>query len=318
MEEMERAMRIVSMVPSGTEIVCALGLTDALVGVTYECDYPPEVRGRTVVVESTLPPGLPPAEIHRLVSEAYRAGRNYFRIRTDRLAELRPDLVITQGVCSVCAVAPGQIDTVLHWHPPFRNLALQAGTIEGIWEDIRRVGEATGQTAEAEALVGRLQTRLKELQARVPRAAVRPRVLLLEWLDPPMVAGHWVPEMVGWAGGIPVLNEAGQPSRTIPWSDVEAADPDAIFLVPCGYRLADVLEELRRLRPPEGWFRLRAVRRRAVWAADAGAYFSRPGPRFVHGVEILVEALWGLPVFSDATNPGAWAPAEAWLADNPG
>ncbi|GBC85943.1 Vitamin B12-binding protein [bacterium HR11] len=306
-------MRIVSMVPSATEIVAALGLLDDLVGVTYECDFPPEVRGKAIVVESTLPPGLPPAEVHRLVSEAYRAGRNYFRVRTDLLAELRPDLIITQGVCSVCAVAPGQVDTALHLHPPLRNLVLQAETVDGIFEDIRRVGAATGRTAEAEALVDRLQARLEALRAQIPPTAVRPRVLLLEWLDPPMVAGHWVPEMVERAGGVHVLNEAGRPSRTISWADVAAADPDAIFLVPCGYRLEAVLEEIRRLSPPAGWSRLRAVRRRAVWAADASAYFSRPGPRFVHGVEVLMEALWGLRVFSDASNPTAWALADPWL-----
>jgi len=306
-------MRIVSMVPSATEIVSALGLLDDLVGVTYECDFPPEVRGKTVVVESTLPHGLPPAEVHRLVSEAYRAGRNYFRVRTDRIAELQPDLIITQGVCSVCAVAPGQVDAALHVHPPVRNLVLQAETVEGIFEDIRRVGAATGRTAEAEALVRRLRSRLEGLRAQVPPTPGRPRVLLLEWLDPPMVAGHWGPEMVEWAGGLPVLNDAGRPSRTISWADVEAADPDAILLVPCGYRLTSVLEEIRHLRPPAGWSWLRAVRRRAVWAADASAYFSRPGPRFIHGIEILIEALWGVRVFSDASAPAAWAPAEAWL-----
>lgn len=306
-------MRIVSMVPSATEIVSALGLLDDLVGVTYECDFPPEVRGKTVIVESTLPHGLPLAEIHRLVSEAYRAGRNYFRVRTDLLAELQPDLIITQGVCSVCAVAPGQVDTALHLHPPVRTLILQAETIEGILQDIRQVGVATGRTAEAETLVDCLWARLEVLCGQVPPTSDRPRVLLLEWLDPPMVAGHWAPEMVEWAGGVHVLNEAGRPSRTIAWADVEAADPDAIFLVPCGYRLADVLQELRHLRPPAGWSRLRAVRRRAVWAADANAYFSRPGPRFIHGVEVLIEALWGLQVFSDVSSPAAWAPAEAWL-----
>ncbi len=306
-------MRIVSMVPSATETVCALGLLDDLVGVTYECDFPPAVRGKAVVVESTLPPGLPPAEVHRLVSEAYREGRNYFRVRTDLLAELRPDLVITQGVCSVCAVAPGQVDTALHLHPPLRNLVLQAATVEGILQDIRWVGAATGRTAEAEALVGRLRARLEALRAQVPRASSRPRVLLLEWLDPPIVAGHWAPEMVEWAGGVPVLNDAGRPSRTVGWGDVEAADPDVIVLVPCGYRLPEVLEEIRRLRPPAGWSRLRAVRRGAVGAADASAYFSRPGPRFVHGVEVLLEVLWGVGVFSDASGSRAWAPAEAWL-----
>lgn len=306
-------MRIVSMVPSATEIVSALGLLDDLVGVTYECNFPPEVRGKAVIVESMLPQGLPPAEIHRLVSEAYRAGRNYFRVRTDLLAELQPDLIITQGVCSVCAVAPGQVDTALHLHPPVRNLILRAETIEGIFQDIRQVGAATGRMAEAEAWVDRLRARLEALRGQVPPTPDRPRVLLLEWLDPPMVAGHWAPEMVEWVGGVHVLNEAGRPSRTITWADVEAADPDAIFLVPCGYQLADVLQELPHLRPPAGWSRLRAVRRRAVWAADANAYFSRPGPRFVHGIEVLIEALWGLQVFSDVSNPAAWALAEAWL-----
>ncbi|MCS7313255.1 MAG: cobalamin-binding protein [Acidobacteria bacterium] len=306
-------MRIVSMVPSATEIVGALGLVDDLVGVTYECDFPPEVRGKAVVVESTLPQGLAPAEIHRLVSEAYQAGRNYFRVRTDLLAELQPDLIITQGVCSVCAVAPGQVDTALHLHPPVRNLVLRAETVEGIFEDIRQVGTATDRTPQAEALVDHLRTRLKVLRSQVPLESNRPRVLLLEWLDPPIVAGHWVPEMVEWAGGIHVLNEAGRPSRTIPWTDVEVADPDVIFLIPCGYRLSAVLEEIQRLPPPAGWSRLRCVRRRAVWAVDASAYFSRPGPRFVHGVEVLIEVLWGLQVFSDVWNPAAWALAETWL-----
>ena len=295
-------MRIVSTVPSATEIVCSLGLLDSLVGVSYGCDYPPEVRNKPVVVESTMPRGLSSREIHEFVSRAKREGKSYFRVRYDLIEKLEPDLVIFQGVCDVCAVSPSHVGELsIHIHKPYNTMTLSGGDIGGIMEDIRRVGEATDRREEARHLILKITGRIEEVSriASERRGEETPRVLFLEWLDPPMVGGHWVPEMIKLAGGEPVLAREGEPSRVVSWTSILRENPDYIILGPCGYHVVDTLRELESLRPPRGWWELDAVRESRVYLVEASHYFSRPGPRIVNGVELLSDLLWGTSLFSD-------------------
>ncbi|MDJ0270185.1 MAG: cobalamin-binding protein [Aigarchaeota archaeon] len=307
-------LRIVSTVPSATEIVCALGLIDSLVGVTYGCDFPPEVRGKPIVVESTMPKGLTMREIHELVSKAKQQGKNYFSVKLDLLAELKPNLLIYQGVCDVCSVQQKQVHNTFSVNPSsFNVLSLHAENIMGILDDIRRVGGATAKAVEAASLVRKLSMRIQELNTMVVVKNRRPRVLLMEWLDPPIVGGHWAPELVNLAGGLPTLAESGRPSQTVSWDEIAREDPDIIVAVPCGYTVPETLREMRRISPPEDWWRLKAVREGQVWVADARSYFSRPGPRFIHGLEILVELLWDMQAYSDSAGVEPYALAEPWL-----
>ncbi len=307
-------LRIVSTVPSATETVCALGLIDSLVGVTYGCDFPPEVRSKPIVVDSTMPKGLTMREIHELVSKAKQQGRNYFRVRFDLLAELKPNLLIYQGVCDVCSVQQKQVHNTFNVNMPlFSTLSLHAENVAGILDDIRRVGRATAKAVEAASLVRKLSMRMNELNTMVAMKNRRPRVLLMEWLDPPIVGGHWAPELVNLAGGYPILAESGKPSHTVSWNEIIREDPDIIVAVPCGYTVPETLREMRRISPPEDWWRLKAVREEQVWVADARSYFSRPGPRFIHGLEILMELLWDMQAYSDSAGVEPHALAEPWL-----
>jgi len=306
-------MRIVSTVPSATEVVCRLGLCSSLVGVTYGCDYPPEVIGKPIVVESTLPKGLSSREIHELVSRAKREGRNYFRIRYDLINELEPDLVIFQGTCDVCSVQPTQLSLNFHIHKPFNTLILNAKDIQGILNDIKAVGEAVGKVEEANKTNQEIMKRIKEIRQADRRENMKPRVLFLEWIDPPMNAGHWVPEMIELVGGEAVLASKDNPSRVIDWKAVAEADPDVIIFGPCGFHVVDSLKEMERTKPPSIWSRLKAVKNQQVWVVEASHYFSRPGPRFVHGVEILHDILWGSRLFSDEAEVEPFSLALPWL-----
>ena len=289
-------MRIVSMVPSGTEIVAALGMESALVGRTYGCDYPPSVRRLPVVVESTLPANLSPRAIDAAVRRAVQEGRNHFRIRWDRIRSLRPDVILTQGVCTVCAVDSRQIrDTALPADLQGVTVCvLRAGDLTGVAEDIRRIGAAIHRTSEADRLAAHFQHRLERLRTIGHHCArgQRPRVLILEWTDPPIAGGHWVPEMVIAAGGEPVLSIPGNPSRTVTWAEIADAAPEVIIIAPCGYGIDAALQEATKTNWPAEWWDLPAVRAGRVWAVDANAYFSRPGPRLLHGIELILSILW--------------------------
>jgi len=317
-QEAFTGMRIVSTVPSATEIVCALGLLDSLVGVSYGCDYPPEVRGKPAVVESTLPRGLGSREIHELVSKAKREGRSYFRIRYDLISELNPDLLIFQGVCDVCGVHPSIVNpSFLHTHKLFKTLTLGGGDIRGVMDDIVKVGKATERVYEAKGLTEKIAGRIDEVREAAERNSRggrrAPKVLFLEWLDPPITAGHWVPEMIKIAGGLPVLAEEGQPSKVIEWRSILDADPDCIILGPCGFHVVDTLRELESITPTEGWRGIKAVKEGQVYVVESSHYFSRPGPRVVHGVEMLSDILWGTSFFSDSINRETVALADPWV-----
>ncbi len=285
-------MRIVSLLPSLTEICWALGLADQLVAVTHECDYPPAVRAKPRITRSLLPPGLSHSEIDAAVRARVAAGLPLYELDRELLATLQPDLILTQDLCPVCAVSVDEVCQLASRLPrPARVLSVEPTTLDEILDSIVTVGRATGRTATAQAVVSALRRRLEWIEQRLGPVGQRPRVVCLEWLAPPIVAGHWVPEMVERAGGYDALGVAGKPSFTVTWDDVAAAAPDALVLMPCGYDLAGTQALGRELLSDPTLRQVPAVVGGAVWAVDASSYFSRPGPRVVRGVEILAALL---------------------------
>ena len=279
-------MRIASLLPSATEIVFAVGAGDEVVGVSHECDYPEAARGLPVLTGSAVETrGLPQAEIDAAISSLLASGGSTYAIDVDRLRDLRPDLVITQALCDVCAVSEGQVHRVVHEEQlGARVLTLTPLDLEGVARSIEEVGEATGRAPAAARLAANLRERMAPPD---PIPASRPRVLALEWLDPPYAAGHWVPEQVARAGGEDVLARPGQKSERVTWETVAASAPDVVLLLPCGLSLDEVVHEAGSLAERPEWRDLPAVRNGAVWALDANAWFSRPGPRLLDGIEAL-------------------------------
>jgi iron complex transport system substrate-binding protein len=285
-------MRIASLLPSATEIVCALGLADQLVGVSHECDYPPEVVSDLPrLTRSAIPPGLTSAAVDAAVSERLRRGESLYTVEEETLASLRPDLVITQALCDVCAVSFSEVKQQAARLPgPPRVLSLTPPNLLGIFEDVQTVADAAGVPERGRRLVDRLRQRLDHVSESV-RGLPRPRVFALEWLDPPFAAGHWVPEMIERAGGEAVVGRAGDKSFRVTWEKVSAARPDVILLIPCGYSAEAAQREWEALPKPAGWEKLPAAKAGRVYALDANSYCSRPAPRVVEGIERLARLL---------------------------
>jgi iron complex transport system substrate-binding protein len=286
-------MRIVSLVPNGTEILFAVGAGDLVVGVSHECDYPAEARTRPILTGSALAPGMTAAEVDAAVSSQVGSGLSLYTLDEARIAELDPDVIVTQQLCPVCAVSTEQVGDAVRPLPRCPELvSLDPQTIGEIFADIHRVGEVTGRTAEAGALLADLDRRLAAVRVMVA-GRPRPRVLALEWLDPPFAGGHWVPEMIDLAGGLDVIGVAGGHSARLTWDEVAAADPDVIVAMPCGFDEAGAREQLGTVAGRPEWRSLRAVRGAKVYPVDANGCFSRPGPRLVDGVERLARILHG-------------------------
>ncbi len=280
-------MRICSFLPSATEILYALGLGDSVAGVTYECDFPAEARQKPVVVYTKLPHGLSPAEIDRQVSEFLARGESLYRVDAEALREIEPDLIVTQDLCQVCAASPGDVGSALALLPRSPQLiSLNPNRLGNVWEDIRQVGEITRRARQAAALIAELEGRVAAVECAVA-GAPRPNVMCLEWLDPPFVAGHWVPEMVTRAGGTDMLGRVGEPGFRVTWDTVLGSQAEVLVLMPCGYGLDQTLEGFARVRLPKGCEKLPAVCQGRIFAVDGSSYFSRPGPRLAAGVEIL-------------------------------
>lgn len=303
--------RIVSLLPSATEIVCALGLEDSLVGVTHECDFPPGVVGKPVLTASRIShQTMSSVEIDHAVRSQLDGHGSIYDLDERLLAELKPDLVITQELCEVCAVS---YKTVLEAarliETDARVVSLEPNTIQDIFANIRTVGELTGRAAEAGALVSELTVRLDSLAVLLTQVEARPRTLVLEWLEPPFAPGHWVPEQVAFAGGDASFGAAGEKSRVSTAEEIREYAPEVIVLAPCGYYKEDTLRALAGARLPRGWHELPAVRDGRVWAVDATSYFSRPGPRVVEGAEILLRLIhagvFGEPGEAAAARVGA-------------
>lgn len=285
--------RIVSLLPSATEIVCALGLEDALVGITHECDYPPAVVGKPQLTASRIShQTMTSAEIDHAVRSQLDGHGSIYDLDEAQMRALKPDLVITQELCDVCAVSYKIVaQAARSFETDVRVVSLEPNTIADIFANIRTVGNLTGREAEAEAVVSELATRLDTLALALSAIETRPRTFVLEWLEPPYAPGHWVPEQVAFAGGDHAFGHAGQPSRTTTPEEIRAYAPEKIVLAPCGYYKEDIMGALEKARFPPGWGELPAVKSGEVWAVDATAYFSRPGPRVVRGAEILASII---------------------------
>ncbi|MBX6340968.1 MAG: cobalamin-binding protein [Thermomicrobiaceae bacterium] len=299
-------MRIVSLLPSVTEICFALGLGDQLCAVTHECDYPPAARSKPHATRSVLPPGITDsAEIDRRITERVLSGESIYELDVPLLQRLAPDLILTQELCEVCAVSYEDVLRVARRLPgPPRVVSIEPRSVGEVLASIRTVGALTGREAVADAVVRALEHRIQAIRERIPPRAARPRVVCLEWLDPPMVGGHWVPEMVALAGGADALGRAGEPSRRVSWQEVLDAEPEVLVLMPCGYGLEQTIAESARLHDRPGLDALPAVRRGHVYAVDGSSYFNRPGPRLVGGIEILAGVLFP-EAFARIGPPGA-------------
>ncbi|MBA2701531.1 MAG: cobalamin-binding protein [Chloroflexi bacterium] len=306
-------MRIVSLLPSATEIVCALGLEDDVVAVSHECDWPPSVVGKPVAtrVAGDLS-GARSRDIHDRVSAANHGGSSLYALDEDALAAAQPDLILTQELCRVCAIGYREVNEVARrLEGDITVVSLEPTSIEGILNSITTVGAMTETEDEAVELVEGLRQRLNEVEKRVARrrdAGRRPRrVVGLEWLDPPFTVGHWVPEQIRRAGGWDLLGLDGEKAQPTTWDALAEVDPEMMFLMPCGYHLSETVREWDRTPKPVWLADLPAIRRGALFAVDGSAYFSRPGPRVIDGIELLAEVM-DPDEFVDVAPVGGWTP----------
>ena len=285
-------MRIVSLLPSATEIICALGLRDSLVGVSHECDFPGDVGALPRVTTSAIDKDLSSAAIDQQVRDYLETSDALYVLDLDLLAELQPDLIVTQALCDVCAVSAVDVEAAICRLPTAPAIVnLEPVSLADLYQTIERVADAAGQPDAARTLIANLISRVERVATACANVSDRPRTACLEWIDPPFNAGHWTPELVSLAGGISVTGEAHQPSRTIDWEAIVKADPEIVFVACCGYSLERTLEDLPMLQQgpasidPEFWAN------RQVFVTDGNQYFNRPGPRLVDSLEILADAL---------------------------
>lgn len=292
--------RIVSFLPSATEIVYALGLGENLVGVTHECDYPPAARTKPAIVRNVLPvERMSQAEIDRAVAERMRDGKSLYVIDEPLLQELSPDLILTQNLCQVCAPSGNEISEVL---PALKKqpeiLWLTPRSVSEIFENIRAVGVATGTEAKAKELIRACEARIERLKRTISEKEDRPRVFCLEWIDPVYASGHWVPELVRMAGGVDGLGSEGGESVRVSWEQITEWAPEVIVFMPCGFNLQQTMKQIwsvfgkyspRRSEHAAAFFSLPAVQTGRVYAVDANAFFARPGPRVIEGAELLAQ-----------------------------
>ncbi len=296
-------LKIASLLPSATEIVCALGLEKHLVGITHECDYPATVTGKPHLTASRIShETMSSAEIDHAVRSNLDGHGSIYDLNERLLAELKPDLIITQELCEVCAVSYKTVKKAAKMFVAAATVvSLEPNTIADIFDNIKTVGELCGVSSKAERLVAGLQNRLDKIREKIsknetnPKSKIqnpksnRPRVFMLEWLEPPFAPGHWTPEQVEIAGGNCLLGEAGGKSLTTTYEAIAESKPEILVLIPCGFYTSDILRQLEQTRFPANWRELPAVKNNNVWAMDASAYFSRPAPRVVNGVEILAK-----------------------------
>ncbi|AFY95034.1 cobalamin-binding protein [Chamaesiphon minutus] len=285
-------LRLISLLPSATEIIACLGLTDRLVGISHECDYPPEIKDRAVCTSARLSIHQPSGEIHQEVDKLLAAAMSIYEINLDVLTQLQPTHIITQDQCDVCAVSFPEVEKAVakltNSHPQI--ISLQPDTIADVWADIQRVGETLN--VDWQPIVATLQKRVKICQTQCQNLqSPLPKVACIEWTDPLMLAGNWIPELVEMAGGKPIGGVTGQHSPRISWDELVAADPDTIIFMPCGFDLDRTRIEAQPLTKHPQWQQLAAVKQDRVYITDGNAYFNRPGPRLVESLEILTEIL---------------------------
>jgi len=285
--------RIISLIASATEIVAALGCEDMLVGRSHECDYPPSVLRLPACSEAKLDVNGSSRQIDERVKAILQDAVSVYRVFSEKLDELQPTIVITQTQCEVCAVSLKDVERavceLVSSHPQI--VALEPNWLEDVWGDIRAVAEAVGVPQRGEELIAQSQRRLSELQAATQSIAARPTIACIEWIDPLMAAGNWVPELVEIAGGENLFGTTGEHSPWMTWEELIAADPEVIALLPCGFDIPRVRQELPVLTDHPAWNELQAVRNGRVYVTDGNQYFNRPGPRLVESAEILAEIL---------------------------
>jgi iron complex transport system substrate-binding protein len=287
--------RIVSFLPSATEMACALGLADSLVGITHECDYPPDVKSKPIVVRNVLPiERMSQGEIDRAVAARIAAGQSLYEIDEQLLRELAPDMILTQNLCQVCAPSGNEVSQVIKALPkPPQILWLTPQCVNEIFENIRELGMATDRAREAEHLITDCQNRLDQLAIKPQSVSTRPKVFCMEWLDPVYASGHWVPELVKFAGGIDELGHERGESVRVSWSEIVAWAPEVLVIMPCGFNLQQTMKQIWSTfgYSNSPFFDLPAVRNGKVYAVDANSFFARPGPRVVEGAELLARII---------------------------
>ncbi len=298
-------MRIVSLLASATEMIAALGCLDQMVGRSHECDYPPEVLSLPTVSTPQIMTNTSSAEIDAQIKQRVQAGvatddaaltaLSIYAIDIEQLQALRPDVIFTQNQCEVCAVSERDVTRAVQQLTGLepRIVSLSPYRLSDVWEDVLRVGQALHRRTEAEHLIHDYQQRLDALQAATAQFGSRPRVTILEWLDPLMGSGNWTPELVAYAGGKNVFGEIGQHSPWISWEELQTADPDVLVLAPCGYNIERTLQDLPILQRNPIWQTLQAVRNNRIYAIDGNQYLNRSGPRLVESAELLGRVLWG-------------------------
>ena len=284
-------MRIVSLIPSATEMVHALGLADTLVGISHDCDFPPSVRALPVVTRSFIPSGVSSGDIDRAVRDLRGASRALYALDVHALEELRPDLILTQALCTVCAVSEEEVHVAARRLPGRPEVVnLEARTLQEVWDGIHEVARKAGVESRGNELVRELGERAERVSSRSGRNPPVP-IAFIEWLDPPFGCGHWNPELVRMAGGADPFGRVGEPARTIDWQQVAAARPELIFIAACGFGVERTLQDLPVLASMPRGEEVPALRNGRVYVTDGSQYFSRPGPRLVDSLEILSHAI---------------------------
>lgn len=290
---MTNSPRIISLLPSATEIVAALGFGDHLVGRSHECDFPPSVERLPICSSSKVAADRTSYEIDERVKAIVAEGLSVYRVDVQRLRELRPDFILTQTQCAVCAVTPRDLEQALcTWTGAQPTIvSLEPNDLADVWNDIRRVGESLGVQERAEEFVESLNTRLSAIRDKARMVQPRPTVAAIEWLGPLMAGGNWMPELIEIAGGRSLFMQAGEHSNWLEWATLIEADPEVILLLPCGFKIAQTIRDLNLLTDNPAWPNLRAVKQGRVYLIDGHHFFNRPGPRLVESAEIVAEIL---------------------------
>jgi iron complex transport system substrate-binding protein len=282
---------VVSLIASATEVVCALGARDLLVGRSHECDFPPDIARLPSLTQPKFPVSGTSYDIDARVKAILQEGLSVYRVDAEKLEALRPDVIVTQDHCEVCAVSLKDVEAALHTWSGRRVeiVSLKPDSLGDIWEDIAKVARALGRERQGECLVRQLKARMSSIARQSGTARARPRAAMIEWIDPLMAGGNWMPELVQMAGGENLFGAKGQPSPWLDWDELVAADPDVVLVHPCGFDMARTLEEMPLLERCPGWRDLKAVQCGTIFVADGNQYFNRPGPRIVESLEILAE-----------------------------
>ena len=286
-------MRIVSLIASSTEIICALGFKNSIVGRSHECDFPPEIKSLPVCTSPKFQVDGTSYEIDQRVKAILQEALSVYRVSAESLEALKPDIIVTQTQCEVCAVSFRDVEEALRECTGLQTkiVSLNTNCLEDLWADIRRVADALGASEKAESLIEELQGRMQTIEDKAKTAANRPSVACIEWIEPLMSAGNWMPELVEMAGGKNLFGEAGKHSPWMTWEGLVEKDPDYIFVLPCGFDIPRTLTEMPLLTERPEWWGLKAVKDERVFVLDGNQYFNRPGPRLVESLEIIAEIL---------------------------